>query len=114
MTKTILRNCLREAKRKGQIGLLIWPDWTLWDEYAFELKTGNAHYDTALEQIEKGQEMTITFEWNKLSMPGILAIPVQKLLSSDEFFKQVLNVCEKNRYKGPVTLLPLNEVSDCF
>ena len=114
MTQSILRNWLKEAQRKGQTGLFLWPNWTLWDYYAFELQPGNEYYDTALVQIAKDQEVTITFEWNTLSMPGIIAVSVQKLLSSEEFFKQVLSVCEKNHYTGPITLLPINEVSDYF
>lgn len=112
MIKNILRSCIEEAQRRGQTGLLIWPSWNLWDNYAFELQQGNEYYDLALAQIAEGQETTITFDWNRLSIPGILAIPVEKLISSEKFFNDVLSICEKNHYKGPITLLPINEVSD--
>ena len=114
MIKNKLRCCLEEAERKKQTGLLIWPNWTLWDDFGFELQEGNEYYDFALAKIAEEQEATITFEWNRLSIPGIFAVPVQKLLSSEKYFKQVLSICERNRYKGPITLLPINEVSDYF
>ena len=45
-------------------------------------------------------------------MPGIIAVSVQKLSSSDEFFSHVLNMCEGGHYEGPITLVPLNEIID--
>ena len=111
MTKEKLRNALNEAKEKGQIGLLLWHNWSDWDRLGFELKPGNHHYDFALSQIEKNEEATIKVTWNGLWLPGIFVIPVQKLLSSDEFFTHVLNTCKKGKYRGPITLIPLNEVS---
>lgn len=47
-------------------------------------------------------------------MPGFIAVSVQKLNSSDEFFKYVLSACEKGHYEGPITLVPLNELSEIF
>jgi len=45
-------------------------------------------------------------------MPGIITVSMQKLCSSDEFFSYVLGMCEEGHYEGPITLVPLNEVSD--
>lgn len=47
-------------------------------------------------------------------MPGFIAVSVQKLNSSDEFFKYVLDACEKSHYEGPITFVPLNEISKSF
>ena len=114
MTEKRLRDTLTEAQEKDQLGLLIWANWTVWDDSGFEVKPGNESYDFALAQISKGEGATVSVEWNGLSMTGFIAVPVQKLLSSDEYFKHVLNSCEKGHYEGPITLVPLNEISKSF
>ena len=112
MTEQLLRNCLKDAQEKAQIGILIWPNWTQWDEHHFEMKQGNKNYDFALSQVTKGDATVLAFEWNGFTMPGIIAVSVEKMLSSPVFFNHVLNLCEKSNYKGPITLVPLNEVSE--
>lgn len=112
MTKQLLRDTLKEAQEKGQVGLLIWANWTVWDDSVFEMKPGNESYDFAFSQISKGEEATISAEWKGFSMPGFIAVSVQKLNSSDEFFEDVLAACQKGHYEGPITLVPLNEVSE--
>lgn len=112
MTEQLLRNAVKEAQEKEQLGLLIWANWTVWDDLSSYMKQGNEHYDFALSQISKGEEATIQAEWNGLSMPGIIAVSMQKLSSSDEFFAYVLNICKEGHYKGPITLIPSNEVID--
>lgn len=114
MTESLLRQALNEAKKKGQLGLLIWSNWSAWDEIADKLEEGNEDYDFILSQIEKQEEATITTEWAGLKMPGCLAVPVKKLHNSEKYFEEVLEACRKNHYVGPVTLLPLNEVADYF
>lgn len=111
MTENLLRNAVKEAQNKKQIGLLIWANWTVWDDLSKEISPGNESYDFALSQISKGQEATIHTDWNGLSMPGIIAVSVQKLSSSYEFFSQVLSFCEKGSYNGPITLIPLNQLT---
>ena len=112
MTKRLLWDVLNEAKQKSQVGLLIWANWSVWDECAFDMKPGNKSYDFALSQISKGVEATISAEWNGFSMSGLIAVSVQKLSSSKEFLNFVLQMCEKGNYDGPITLVPLNEVSE--
>ena len=112
MTEQLLRNAVKEAQEKEQLGLFIWANWTVWDDLAFDMKQGNGRYDFALSQISKGEESTISTEWNGLSMPGIITVSMQKLSSSDEFFEYVLSICKEEHYKGPITLIPSNEVID--
>ncbi len=111
MTGELLRNALKEAQKKEQLGLFIWANWRVFDDFAHEMKSGNESYDFAFSQISKEEEATIQTKWNGLSMPGIIAVSVKKLSSSDEFFSQVLNACEKGHYEGPITFVPLNELS---
>lgn len=114
MTEELLRQVLQEAQEKQQIGFLIWHSWKSWDEVAYELREGNEHYDFALAQVANGNEATITHEWWGLKLPAAIAISVEKMNLSEEFFEQVLKICKENNYIGPVTLLPLNEVAECI
>ena len=114
MTEVVLWLCVKEAVKKGQTGLIIWSNWSTWDEMAHKLEEGNKDYDFILSQIEKQEEATITTEWAGMKIPGCVAVSVEKLRNSEKFFKEFLEVCQKNYYIGPVTLVPLNEVADYF
>lgn len=111
MTELLLRNALNEALEKGQTGLLLWPTWNQWDDLSLEIQHGNDHYKFLLSQVAKNEEATLSITWNGLTMPGIYVVPVDKLHNSEEFFNHVLELCKKNRYSGPVTLLPSNQLS---
>ncbi len=110
MTEELLRDSLNEAHEKAQDGLLVWANWNQWEDHVLDLKPGNKNYDFALSQIAKGEEATIKAKWYGLSMPCFIAVSVQKLLSSNDFFTQVLKVCEEGHYDGPVTLIPANQI----
>lgn len=112
MTEQLLRDTLKEFQEKDQIGMFIWANWTAFDDFGYQTKPGNESYDFAFSQISKGEEATIKVDWNGFSMPGFIAVSVQKLNSSEDFFNQVLEACEKGHYEGPITLVPLNEVSE--
>ncbi len=112
MTKERLRGALEEAIKKDQRGLLIWANRTVWEAFGYQMELGNEFYDFAISQITKGKVGTIDVEYYGLPMPGFIAVPVQKLNSSNKFFKRILDVCKKDRYVGPITLVPLNEVSE--
>ena len=114
MTEKLLLDSLKEAQEKDQLGLLIWANWTVWDELGFEVKAGKKSYDFVFSQISKGEVATVSVKCYGLTMPGFIAVPVQKLLSSDKFFKQVLSSCEKGHYEGPIRLVLLNEISKSF
>lgn len=111
MTEQLLRDTLKEANEKEQAGLLIWANWTVWDDCGYTTKPGNEGYDFAFSQISRGEEATISADWNGLSMPGFIAVSTSKLNSSNAFFNYVLEVCKKGHYNGPITLVPLNELS---
>ena len=110
MTEELLRDSLNEAQEKAQDGLIIWANWNQWNDHVLDFKPGNENYEFALSQIAKGEEATIKAEWNGLSTPCIIAVSVQKLLSSNNFFTQVLKACEEGHYEGPVTLIPANQI----
>ena len=105
-----LRKALEEAKEKGQIGLLIWQDQEIWDLFSPSINPNSQYFYFALEQIKVGKEGLLNIEWKGYSVSYILTIPVQKLLTSESFFKYIVDVCKRAEYKGPITLLPSNEV----
>lgn len=111
MTKNLLRSALKEAQEKEQIGLLIWPNWRLYEDFSSHIIPGEESYDFALSQVNKCEEATIGFEWNGLKIPGIIAVSVEKMASSDEFFNTVLDNCKTNHLTGPIVLIPSNEIS---
>lgn len=111
MTKKLLRDTLKEAQEKEQLGLLVWANWPLWDDCASDMKPGDKSYDFLLSQISKKEEGTIYKNWCGFNLPGIIGISVEKLSSSDESLHSLLDACQKGNYEGPITLIPLNEVA---
>ncbi len=111
MTEKLLRDSLTEAKSKGEVGLFIWANWRVWDDLAYEMKQGNKYYDVAISQVLKHEEATISTQLCGFDAPGILAVSVSKMINSEEFLKHVLEICEKGNYKGPITFIPSNEIS---
>lgn len=104
-----LRKVLKEANDKGQTGLFIWANWTIWDDIAFDMEPGNKNYDFAISRIYQDEEATITYYNNGFELVAFIAIPVRKLSSDEAFFNRVLEICNKCNYQGPFTLLPSNE-----
>lgn len=112
ITEQLLRDCVKEAQEKGQFGLMVWISWKDWDDLGCEVRPGSEYYDFALYQIQKEEEATIDIDWGGLYGAGILAVSVKKLISSDEYFKDFLKVCEINQMKGPIVLIPSNKLSE--
>lgn len=112
MQKQLLRDVIKEAQRKEQIGIIIWANSTIYDSLASELSPKSKLYNHILEKVSKGDEMQLYAEWNSFPMPGLIIIPVQKMLSYGSFFDYILYLCEKGHYDGPFTFIPSNELSD--
>ena len=110
MLKKLLQDSLKTAQEKQQIGLFIWSNWDIWYDCSSNVEPGTDNYNFALSQISKDEEATIYASWNGLSMPGLIAISVNKLNLSKDFYSQVLDVCKKGNYNGPITLIPSMEV----
>lgn len=114
MIENLLRKTLKEAQEKGQHGLLIWASWRVWDEFSFNMKEGNENYDFALSHIESGETATIDITMGGFYGTAIFAVSVEKLHSSTEYFENFVNMCREKQMEGPITLVPLNEVSEIF
>ena len=109
MTEKLLWDVLKEAQEKEQVGLLIWPMWRVWDDIGFKIKPGDKDFDAILAILEQGGEVNLAATNDTVNF-RIFAVPVRKLIDSEEYFKHVLKVCKGD---GPVTLLPLNELAEC-
>ena len=114
MTEYQLRNALKEAKQKGQIGLFIWANWSVWNEMSDKMTPGNADYDNIFKEVSHGRETSISTNWNGLRMPGFITVPVRKLNTSNEYFRSVLCFCKKFHYTGPISFIPLNKLSNFY
>lgn len=114
MTEKLLRDIVNDAKKKQQLGLFLWTNWKAWDEFGYKINPGNESYDFAFSQISKREEATISVDVNGFSMLGFIAVSVQKLNSSDEFFEAFLSTYEKCHYDGPIVLVPSNKLSKIF
>ena len=74
MTEKLLRDVIKEAKEKKQLGIVIWSSWTTWEN----MGQGNKEVeDLAMEQIAEGKEATMNIKCG-FSMPAFIAIPVEK------------------------------------
>jgi hypothetical protein len=107
MTKENLREILSDAREKGQVGLFIWVDWWTWHDLRLETSPGNENYDSSIEALSRQEWYKATRTVFKYAV--FLSVPIEKMVSDEKFFGEVLTVCEK--FIGPVTLVPLNELS---
>lgn len=112
MSGELLRKCLKEAKEKNQVGLIVWQTQKQWRDCADEFKKGNKTYDYVTSQVRSGQEVYLGFSWaEKLEWANIRAISVQKISYDDELFNKFLDTCKT--YQGPVLLIPSNQIAEC-
>ena len=48
------------------------------------------------------------------NMTKVLAVPVKAMVVYDKFFENVLSLCQKGKYHGPITFVNSNEIARCF
>ena len=76
MTEKLLRDVIKEAKEKKQLGIVIWEN----------MGQGNKEVeDLAMEQIAEGKEATMNIKCG-FSMPAFIAIPVEKFEAGEKYF----------------------------
>ena len=93
MTEKLLRDVIKEAKEKKQLGIVIWSSWTTWEN----MGQGNKEVeDLAMEQIAEGKEATMNIKCG-FSMPAFIAIPVEKFEAGEKYFNYVFNACKAGR-----------------
>ena len=114
MTKKLLRDCLKEAEAKNQEGLIIWPDWRSYEELESELRLDKIDLPAFFRNIQNQKSTVFSVEWNGLILGHVFIASAKEMLSSEEFFKQVLETCEKQHLKGPVVLYPLKTICEAY
>lgn len=112
MTKRMLRRIITEAQEKGEKGIFVWTTWDIYSDYAGQIRPGNNEYEKAFSKIREGKDSVVYLEEMGLTFPVLVAIPISELLS-EEGLQQLFQTCEKH-CKGPITLVPSNELSDSF
>lgn len=112
MDRQLLQDVLKEALKKEQFGIIIWANSTIFDSLASKLSPKSELYNHILEKVSKGDQMQLYADWNGFPMPGLIIIPVQKMLSYGSLFDYILYLCEKGHYDGPFTFIPSNELSE--
>ncbi len=114
MKEEVLRGVTLDALERNQPGLLIWASWDEWEELDSEMKPGNELYDFAISRIMRNKEATVFQNIDGFEFIGCIAVSTEKLYTSKTFFNQVINYCKTNKFEGPITYLPSNELSNCY
>ena len=101
MTEQLLRNAIKEAVEKEQVGLVIWAGQKAFDNNSSCKKSLFSEKQNDIVETGDGNCFyTITF---------CMSVPVDRL-SEEEFFNNVLDFCKKKHYVGPIMLVPSNEL----
>ena len=114
ITENILWKALVEAIEINDIGLIIWPSWEEWENLSFKLHQGNEIYEYVLKKVKNNEVAIISSTYFGLKMTSILAVPVKNMIVSDKFFENILSICNKGTYQGPITFVVSNEIVQCF
>ena len=101
MTEELLRNAIKEAVEKEQVGLVIWAGQKAFDNNSSTRKC--LYIENQTDIVETGDSNCF------YSINFCMSVPVDRLLD-DEYFYKVLDFCNKKLYIGPVMLVPSNEL----
>lgn len=112
MTRRMLKRIIAEAQEKGEKGIFVWTTWDIYSDYAGQIRPGNNEYEKAFSKIREGKDSVVYLEEMGLTFPVLVAIPIEEVLS-EKGFQQLFQACNNN-CKGPITLVPSNELSDVF
>ena len=92
-----LRRAIKEARQTNQSMIVIWATWKHWYDFKefFSPKSG----------ISQKEDNSLP-EWTGIVSGTAIVVSVEQIASSDDFFNQIVNLCEELHYEGPITLLP--------
>jgi hypothetical protein len=106
MDEVILRKAVNYAHQNGEKGMFIWACYRAWDEYPVDLKPGEIDYEDAIQGFEK-QEYSL-FQWimDGWNWTAFISVPTEKIASDNNFFNEILTLCNQKRVNGPFTFIP--------
>ena len=114
ITEDMLWESLDEALKRDEIGFIIWPIWTEWENLSYKLHGGNDIYEFILKKVKNNESANVIGECLGLKMTNVLAVPVKAMVVYEKFFENVLNICQKGNYHGPIIFVESNEIAECF
>ena len=114
ITEDMLWEALDEALEREEIALIIWSSWTEWENLSYKLHKGNDIYEFILKKVKNNESANVVGECLGLKMTSVLAVPVKAMVVYEKFFANVLNICKKGNYHGPITFVESNEIAKCF
>ena len=112
ITEDVLWEALDEALKNNEIGLIIWPGWTEWENFSYKLHPGNEMYEFILKKVKNNEMAKITCEYLGFKITNIIAVPIKAMVIYDKFFENILNICQKYTYKGPITFVISGELAN--
>lgn len=110
MTKEELKKIANEALINNQLGVILWPSWSVWNHHAEDIIENKDFYNSITNSLQCNNHITISVTWNGFEMPGILTVPAKRLCKSENFLNEVLNICNKRLLNGPISLFPSNKI----
>lgn len=114
ITEGVVWEVLEEALKNEEVGLILWPSWTEWENLSYRLHPKNEIYEFILKKVKNNEVAYITSGYLGLKMTSIIAVPVKAMIVSDKFFENILDICQKGIYHGPITFVNSNEIAECF
>ena len=67
-----------------------------------------------LKKVKNNESANVIGECWGFNMTKVLAVPVKAMVVYDKFFENVLSLCQKGNYHGPITFVNSNEIARCF
>lgn len=109
MEEKLLRDSLEEAQKNGKVGLIIWKSVYFQNEYKYKLKRYNAFSENQkdIEETAFGTYPHFGSFFGSVPCDDVpntvcFSVPVNRLLSENEFFNKVLTFSKVHHYTGPV------------
>lgn len=102
ITEEVLREELEKAKDDGRRAVLIYHNEAIWGTHHEEMVPGAHNYNFFLNQVKNGEDGVMEFDTKEGGKAIILAVLVDKMLSDDEYFKEVLDTCLIHGVEGPI------------
>ncbi len=102
ITEEVLREEMEKAKDDGRRAVLIYHNEAIWGTHHEEMVPGTHNYNFFLNQVKKEEDGVMEFDTEEGGKAIILVILVNRMLSDDEYFEEVLDTCRMRGVEGPI------------